>query len=327
MRKINFSRVFLATLTLLVMVVTSCKKDDPFVKPKLSFSTSTLTVNEDAEVIEIEVSIDKAFTENISIEYKLGGTAVNKVDAGSNTAYDYEVTSEYLEVDIAKGETKGIIEIKVYSDFLLEDPETIEIELESVNNESIELTSEDDMEVTITQEDGLFVLLQWGVGPGETYTDVDMDLFLWFEVTGVPTLTNVSSARASFASPEFFFLPTALLDDGNYGLSCNYYEGTKDPMNFVVTFVEIVDNDDVATTEKQGTYALANINAWDQPPPTGSDLQLVVSFAKSGADYTNFSDITEPVSGSRTMSSALPKGVVKLNAGGPIPAVVKALMK
>ncbi len=283
-------------------------------KPKLSFSTATQAVNEADKTIEAIVSLDKAFTENITIGYALKGTAVDKVAAtATNSAYDYEITSDYLEVVIPKGETTGKIEIKLYSDFALEpaEPETIIIAIKTVDNENIEITREDEIEISVTQEDGLLVVLEWGIGAGETYLDVDMDLFLWAKnASSNLELTNVSSTRPSFTSPEFFFLPTAGLIDGTYGLSCNYYEGSKDPMNFVVTFIEIVNNDDASTTVINGSYGQVNQNKWDDQV-NGIDPILVQTFEKAGTDFNTFSSIMIPTAGSRSITGALPKEVVK----------------
>ena len=296
------------------LILASCNKDEPFVKPKLSFSTATQAANEADKTIEATVSLDKAFTEDITIGYVLKGTAVDKVAAtATNSAYDYEITSDYLEAVIAKGETTGKIEIKIFSDFSLEpaEPETIIITIKTVDNENIEITREDEIEISVTQEDGLLVVLEWGIGTGETYTDVDMDLFLWAEdASSTLGLTNVVSTRPSFVSPEFFFLPTAGLTDGTYGLSCNYYEGSKDPMNFVVSFIEVVNNDDAATTVINGFYGQVNVNKWDVQPP-GIDPILVHTFEKAGTDFNTFIYLGPPSAGSRSITGTLPKEVVK----------------
>jgi len=299
-------------LSAFCLVFSSCKDDDePPAKPKLSFASSTLTVKESDRTVEVQVVLDKAASQDITIDYSLSGTALDDITAGTTAPADYEVLSEYGEVEILKGETTGTIELEIYSDSDLEDDETIEITIEDVSSDEIEITRDDEITITVQQEDGLIVLLEWGIGEGETYTDVDMDLFLWSENesstlvrTGYLGLSGSSytSLRGSFTSPEFFFLPTALADDGTYGLSCNYYEGTEDPMNFEVSFIEIVNNDDVSTVTKQGTYTVANLNKWDQDD--GTDPVMVITFAKSGTDFTDFGEITVPGTGSRMGSPA-----------------------
>jgi hypothetical protein len=240
----------------------------------------------------------------------LGGTAKDKVTAGTNSAYDYEITSGYLETKIKKGETSGKILITLASDFSVEDDEIIEISIKSVDSENIELTRDDEIKITVTQEDGLVVLLEWGVGTGEHYTDVDMDLFLWAENNASTLgLTNVSAINSSPVSPEFFFVPTALLDDGDYGLSCNYYEGTANPMNFQVSFIKFVNETAGTAVVRKAAYTLDNVNPWYT---SGSDPLLVETFKKSGTDFSDFSEITVPdtlsrVSSHSTILSALKK--------------------
>ncbi len=299
------------------VVISSCKDEEPFVKPKLAFSTTAVTVNEADQTLSIELSIDKAFTENIRIDYILGGTAIDKTTASG--AYDYEITSEYLESEIIKGQTTTTIEVKLYSDFGFEESETIEISIQDVNSENIEITRDDEITVTIEQEDGLIVVLEWGVGTGENYTDVDMDLFLWAEnSSGDLALTSVGAASASYSSPEFFFIPTAPLEDGDYGLSCNYYEGSEDPMNFRITFIEVIDNNDAETTEILGTYTAANLNAWDV---TNIDPLLVQTFEKVGTDWSNFSTVDVPSQYSRTTARPRPHDFLKKHGGVNLPPI------
>jgi len=300
--------IFVSVVAACALVISSCNKEEPFVKPKLSFSATTKTVNEADQTIEIELVLDKAFSEDLTIDYVLSGAAKDKTSAAGGP-YDYEITSEYLETEILKGETTGIIEIKLYSDFSFEDDEVFEITIEDISNDNIEITRDDEITVTIKQEDGLLVFLDWGVGAGENYTDVDMDLFLWAENTsGTLELTGVGSANASFNSPEFFFIPTAPLPDGNYGLSCTYYEGTEDPMNFLITFIEVVNNDDASTTEIQGAYTLANLNKWDVDD---REPLLIQTFDKVGTDFTNFSSVTVPGQYSRAAGKRLPVNFMK----------------
>lgn len=297
------SRFFISILSLFVVMgfLSSCKDDEPVAPPELSFSESAITVNEADGIIEIEIVLDKPAKEDITIEYSLDGTAIDKVSAGSS-AFDYEIISDYLEVDINEGETSGIIEIQLLSDYSLEDPETIQIEIESVDSDNIEITNDDDVEITVEQEDGLLVILDWD------YTTVDMDLFLWVEDNANLFLTNVFSARGGPVA-EFLFLPN-VMDDGQYGISCNYYDGPVDldPMNFTVDYITIVDSDDVATVRKLGSYKPININPWDT---SGDNPLLVATYQKAGGAYSNFSEITIPPSGSRMASGKLPTTIKK----------------
>jgi hypothetical protein len=282
------------------MLIASCGGDDPPPAANLSFSESSVTYNEADEMIEVEVTLDRPATEDITIDYELSGTAQDEATASQLTDYpDYyiiEDLSDYGEIEIEKGETTGVIQIQLYSDYEYEDTETIEIEIQDVDSESVVITNADDIEISIEQEDGLFILLEWDAA----HTDVDMDLFLWAEdITGTLFLTDVYSAREA-TSPryEFLFIPS-VVNDGDYGVSCNYYSGSADPMNFTLSYIKLTNGVEGTPVEKAGQYTIANINPWYT---SGNDPILVATYSKAGNNYSNFTDITVPVDGSRTIN-------------------------
>lgn len=329
MRKYVVAGLSMGMLLTSCIVLFSCKEDEPFVKPNLSFALKTLTVNEADDIIEVEVILDKAFSEDITIDYSLSGSAVEKVAAGSTSSYDYEIISEYLEVEILKGETVGKIEIQLYSDLDIEDDEIIDIQIESVDNDQIEITRDDRLKITMEQEDGMAVVLEWGVGASPAYTDVDMDLFFWAPstTTGALVITNLSSTTPSFSSPEVIFLPNAILDDDTYGLSYNYYEGSKDPMNFRVTFAELISGTFEPVASRNifnAAYTLSNINAWDEdgaPSPV-----LAQTFKKTGTTYSDFSAINIEATGSRSATSQMPASVRKAELNKPLSEAMKSIL-
>jgi hypothetical protein len=298
----GFLITFISILSLFSLILSSCKEDEPPTPPKLSFSEATKTINEADGEIEIKIKLDKGAFEDVVISYELSGTALDKVTAGTTKSYDYEITSDYLETEIVKGDSIGIIKLSMFSDLEIEEDETIIISIIDTDSENIEITRNDDIKITVKQEDGMVVLLEWGVGTGEKYTDVDMDLFLWAKGSGSNLgITNIASANPGFVSPEYFFLPTDAFNDGQYGLSCNYYEGTVNPMNFRVSFVNLVAGVYKTPTIKTGTYTLANINPWDT---SKIDPALVLTFDKTAGSFTNFSNITIPSNGSRINSTS-----------------------
>lgn len=301
----------IAMLAAIGIWLPSCKEDEPPVPPKLSFAEKELTVKESDGEIEIELVLDKPASQTIEVKYSLGGSAVEKVQAGNNQAYDYEITSDYLETEIEAGETTGIIKLNLLSDFGFEEDEVIEITIEEVDDEGIEITRDDEINITLQQEDGLIVVLAWGVQSGENYRDVDMDLFLWAEDESSNLgLTNFGALSGSTQSPEFFFLPTAPLQDGNYGLSCTYYSGSVEPMNFQVSYIKWINGSDETPITKKGTYTLANLNEWDTE--NGTEPVLAFTFRKVGNDFTDFSDfLGAQASGSRTRSFRMPAGLKK----------------
>lgn len=310
-----------AVLLLILVNLSSCKKNNEFVKPKLSLSSADLTVKESDGLIKLTMALDRKATEDVHVAYTVTGTATDKVAAGSGGGYDYEIKTPYLETTIKKDSVVGQISIQLYSDFSFEDDETITIHIKSVDTDNIEITSNNDETVTIKQEDGLAVFLAWGVGTGEHYTDVDMDLFLWAKNTSDQlALTNVFSANASTTSPEFLFLPVALLPDGQYGLSANYYGGTVDPMNWEFDYITYINSTEGEPVTKKASYHLDNINAWDV---TETDPLLVATFNKAGTSFSTFSDIDVPDTGSRIGSSHNP--ILKtLSRQAPVDKVMPA---
>jgi len=333
---LKYNILYLTAFSAACLMVTSCGDDTPPAKPKLSFASSEMTVKESDGTIEAQLVLDKPASKDIIIDYKVSGTAKDDVAAGTTAPSDYTINGTYGEVTIAKGETTGSISFEIYSDSDFEDDETIIFSIDKVDSEDIEITREDDITITVTQEDGLIILLEWGVGASPAYTDVDMDLFLWAENsssvlvrTGYIGLSGstYTSLRASTTSPEYMFLPTALADDGTFGLSCTYYAGTKEPMDFKVSFIEIIDENDVSTVTKEGSYTQANINKWDDAA-TGTDPVLVFQFTKAGTDFKDFTDFELPTAGSRFGSpSEIPLNIKRQTGRYSKSENIKTLLK
>ena len=120
------------TVCMLIIGLSSCKDDEPFVKPNLSVASATLSVNENAGSVQVGVTLDKGAPEDITIEYDLGGTATSPAD--------YSVTGKEGEITIAKGETTGTATIQIVSDALYEGNETIELSLDDVSSEDVLIT-------------------------------------------------------------------------------------------------------------------------------------------------------------------------------------------
>jgi hypothetical protein len=307
-------KVILATsawaLCLSCLLLSSCKKDEaPPAKPKLSFKEATRTVKESDGEIEVKIKLDKGAFEDVKINYELEGTADEKVKVGKDQngnqlPYDYEITSDYLSSKIVKGDSIGIIKIKLWSDLDLEDPETITISIKDTDSNNIEITRNDDTKITITQEDGLFIVLEWPA-PSVTGGQADMDMLLrvgqntsnW---EGVLT----GSIQESFNGPEGVFLPKAV-NFPAYGLSYVYYDGTIDPLEFTVTFVDVINAAFEPASQRQSfkpspKYTAANKNKW-----TSVNSTLVVqTFLKTSEGFSAPSPIIVPAAGSRSESTS-----------------------
>src|SRR5690348_8224666 len=91
------------------LTIAACKDDDPPVPPTVAFEAKTKTVKESDGTAQVKVVLDKAAPEDITITYSISGSAWEKVAAAGQHNSDYEVTSDYKEVKILKGESEGII--------------------------------------------------------------------------------------------------------------------------------------------------------------------------------------------------------------------------
>ncbi len=302
----NYSTLFLSgsIIIFFALTISSCKDDpEPFVKPKLSFSESTRTVNEDDGTIEVEVTLDKAATEDVIITYELDGSAVDDVFATANQlSSDYEITSDYLEIAIKKGEDKGIIEINLLSDFSFEGTETINIAIINSDSENIEITRDDEINILVQQEDGLGILLQWPSPdePLDSLADMDLVLRVGSSTTAWDGIAAISADEA-FSGDEFIFIPKTS-NFAAYGLSYVYYEGTFKNLLFETTFIDFANGafePEAQRTSYNATYSAANKNKW-----TSASTTLVVqTFGKTGTSFTTPTAITVPATGSRTISS------------------------
>jgi hypothetical protein len=301
--------LLLPTIALLLFssLLSSCKKEEaPPAKPKLSFKEATSTVKESDGDIEIKIKLDKGAFENTKVNYQLSGTAIDKVAAGKDQngnqkPYDYEITGTYLSTEIAKGDSIGIIKIKLLSDLDLEDPEKIIISITTTDSNNIEITRNDGTEITVTQEDGLIVLLEWPA-PTTDKGQADMDLLLR---VGQNTSTwdgiLAGSTQESFNGPEGIFIPKKASFPA-YGLSYVYYDGTIDPLEFTVTFIDFANGVAEAANQRQSfkpqpNYTAANKNKWTNA--TISSTIVVQTFLKTNGVFATPSNIAVPTLGSR----------------------------
>lgn len=146
---------FLLAVTLVVAVgfgLSSCKDDEPPAKPKLSFAETSMTVNEDDGLIEVELVLDKAHSKDLRIEYELGGTASDQDVVGTATA-DYKIDGDHGLVEIESGETTGVIRLQLFPDAGFESDETIEIAIIDINTDEVVLTADDETVVTVVNDD------------------------------------------------------------------------------------------------------------------------------------------------------------------------------
>lgn len=298
--------------------------DDDDTQITASFATTSMNVVEDDGLIEIEVQLSSSVGEDIIVEYELSGTAIDSLTGWEEeTGSDYYIDGVSGEVQVAAGETVGKIRLNLYTDFLIEgagstatlEPETIVITLAGANG-GVSIGDNDELQISVQQQDGRAVFLSWD----ETYTTVDMDLFLWIgeDIPGLEIFTF--SAAESFEGPELVFIPDNLpqlaleTSDAAFGLSYTYWGGDVEPMEFTATFIDIVDGtieSEANIDSYSASYTLANINEWTDET-NGTIPVIAQTFKKVSGQYV---EVSEPIlveaSGSRLPTYTFPKGLKK----------------
>jgi hypothetical protein len=143
----------LLALAVVGVSLSACKDDDgESSKPVVTFARSTMSVSEADGTIEVEVALDKAASQDITIAYDLGGTARDR-ESGGAANYDYTIADTPGEITIEEGETSAVIEITLSDDGVVDNNETIVLTLDDVDGDRA--TIGDDDEITITIADGV----------------------------------------------------------------------------------------------------------------------------------------------------------------------------
>lgn len=299
---VNTSDVQVTNDSKVVVTITS---DDA--KLLASFVTASLTVDESqgtVGILKIPVQLDQAAPSETVLDYTVGGTALDSLTGHnqkvSRMYYDYFVDGVFGKLTIPAGATSDTIRLNIYSDFLFEDDETIEITLQESPGAGVGSIAK--MTITVDQQDGKVIALVWD----ETYKDVDMDLFLWLGPDH-DHLIDVAASVNPNPTPtvELVFVPD-IFTDAAFGLSYVYYSGTVEPMNFEAQFADFKDGvlePEAGFDVYPATYTLANINPWYE---SKVDPLVVQTFSIVDGVYTNVSDITVPASGSRMKSQQVP---------------------
>lgn len=289
------------------LAFTSCKDDEPE-KFNLSFASATGTAKESDESILIEIKLDKPAPEDIKVKFKLSGTALD--DVTEKDYPDYKVDGDYDAIVIAQGETSANITLIPYSDDFIDDNETIIVTITEVDNVNVIFDATQLSTTTLTQEDGMLVYLEWPAS-NSTAGFVDMDMFVRIgaSTSSYNYLITGSVYPGTTRNYEAVFIPKTFIGtffglnytNTTYGLSYNYYDGTRDDLKFEVTFAEFINGVlQPEAAHKKYTNAVSytkdNINTWTDEYPS----IIAQTFANVGGNYQDFSEITTPVSGSRT---------------------------
>ena len=289
--------------------VITLKNDDEQITA--SFTATTMTVNESdgaAGFIQIAVQLDKTPTQDVTIKYTLAGTADDSLSAywaDQSGFSDYYVNGDTTELVVPAGQSSGNIELRVYTDFMFEDDETIIITL--VESSDVKpASSNKEMTITLEQQNGKAILLLWDK---PAYTDVDMDLWLWAgeDVENFDLLVTLSANAGTSPKAEAVFIPSEVTG-GVFGLSHNYYSGSADPLTFEVHFIDFTDGVVEPLVDREvftATYTAVNKNPWEE---TQTTPPVVQTFSITDGVYGNITQITVPTSGSRIRTPEMPKG-------------------
>lgn len=314
----NTSDVVVSDPSKIVITITS---DDASLVA--SFVNTTLTVNESdglLGVIKIPVQLDKAAPVETVInytigDYKLAGHALDSLTGDREGIppmyYDYYVDGEFGKLTVPAGATSDSIRLQIYSDFLYENDEIIEITLNA--SPGVDIGTNAKMTVTVDQQDGKVIALVWD----EAYTDVDMDLFLWMGPDHDQMIDVAGSVNPGpDPSYEIVFVPDVFLNAA-FGLSYVYYSGSVEPMEFEAQFVDFKDGEEEPQENYDvfpATYNLVNRNQWDK---SGQAPIVVQTFKIVDGVFTDVSAITVPDESSRMRTMKLTKGIRKTNFGLP----------
>lgn len=285
-------------------VVITIKNDDA--QLVLSFVNPDLTVNEADGVLEVQLVLDKPAPRDLTFSYELSGSATDSITAWNNKVNpDYYVNGTSGQFQIRAGETTGLIDLRVYSDLLVEDanqateaidPETIVI---TVGTNGVQM-ADNEIEIKLVQEDGLLIALLWPDPANALQADMDLLLRVGNSTSSwLGVLTG--SAAEGFQGPEIIFIPK-VITYAAYGLSHTYYDGTLDPLKFKVLFIDIIDSalePQANILSYEATYTAANKNKWTDV----SSTQVVQTFEKNATGFTTPSQITVPTAGSRVRST------------------------
>jgi hypothetical protein len=139
-KKIFLQTLFFVTVSALIM---SCggDDDDGAKSVTLSFTQSSLNVNEDAGKIYVKLELNKAFSKDITIRLETEGTAIETTD--------YTFEDDIRRIKILKGQTEVEVGINIIKDNNFEQPETLTLKIGNVDNKSVQI-GQNKVDITIT---------------------------------------------------------------------------------------------------------------------------------------------------------------------------------
>ena len=267
-------------ISLFSVAVLNCK-DDEVVKPTIIFKTKSIQASEMDSIVVVNFVLDKPAPEEITINLIFTGTAT--------IGNDFEGPGSFK---VSKGSQSASVELKILDDGQYEGiPETIYIFMEESNG--VKLDTQSPLVVTIGDDyPTLKINLTWISQP--IISQVDMNLFLWRKnEEGQWEFIRMSKTEGtSFESIELISIHAP---DGIYGVSYQYYSGNCKSLSFKSTFNCLqgkLESDKTQLTF-EGQYTSENLAT--------NQYKITQTFVKSGYNYSSFSKLNIPNSGSRAV--------------------------
>ena len=265
----------------------------------ISVYETSSAVSENEVEARITLIADKPVHGDVIVNYTIEGSATSGEDF--NAPGSITIPSGASEIEI-------VIDLLDDTDFEF-DPEiddyfgeSLTVQLSGVtgNGKLAQLPEALTHNLIILENDpapkSLTIELAWDSGDG-TPGDVDMDMFIFrIEDEGTVLLAGSAKIGTDFEG----IVITSPAPDAVYGLAYRYFEGSSDNLTISVKFtVENGALDDLGGSEKIFTaqYTQANVNGDVSPNAT---VQIVQTFQKQGLNYSGFSEIDVPDSGSRS---------------------------
>lgn len=166
---------------------------DNDVEPEVQFTSTSLASSEATTTVNIPVSLSVASTQTVTVNYTVDGAST----AGGGGA-DYNLVTSSLQ--IPAGALSGNIVVTVFNDLIVENDETIIINLNSATNATLG-TNTTYTHTIIDDDGGLGPIGPGGVGRSLTGAEVSLWLRADFNVFSDPAGTT----PATNADPVFFW--------------------------------------------------------------------------------------------------------------------------
>ncbi len=279
-----------------LLVLSACDEDEPL--PKAFFPKQTSSVRENEGAIVVRVMLERVASTDVQLNVRIDETSTAVV--GFDFLYDPVVT-------IPAGQSGADFVLHLVNDDTKEETEYVDFTLEPIAGGQPSPSSMNHRAEIVDDDVGYMQIdLAWDSGDG-TPGDADLDLVLWIEQpAGSGSWKFVK--WSAYIGPYFerLSIPNDTLDRA-YGVTVNYYEGSSDHVEFTVTYSVVGGTLDGASGPLAftGVYTLQNVNCCDP-------FWIEQTFVKAGFDYSDFSEITIPESGSRMKMLKLPSPKVPL---------------